>query len=165
MRYVLSGPGEGIRSGKQLVEDQASGKNIGAAVNRQLLQLLRRLVVWAFIPKSCQTKIDNPELAVAGQEKIRWLDFAMNNAQLVGIIQGVKKLLGEVDGVGRRDPESLLQMPTIGVLQHYIKETSLFPVSIDSHDAGVFQRACGADLAPELREASGTLQDFFRNRL
>ena len=88
----------------------------------------------------------------------------MNHAQSVRIIERIQKLFGQIDRVRQRHPESLLQMPAIGLFHDYIKKTGLFPVSINPDYSRMFEHARRPYFASQLGKIARAFKNFFGNR-
>ena len=162
-------PEEGFLRAKQLVQQHAKGPNVRAFVGMLAVVLLRGHVCkgadeHAGLSLGSLDDAGDPEIhhfddAVLGDHDVGGLDVAMNDAALVGAVEGAARLHGvdELERDGQRSTvrDDLLEALTFNEFHGDVGDVVLFAHIVDGDDVGVLQPAGGLGLAVKALEQTG----------
>ena len=158
--------GERPLAGEKLIEDDADGEKIGAAVHRQSQDLLRRHVGRraehrADLRQFRRFDVGNAEVgdlhrAIRQQEDVRRLDVAMDHAQPMRVAERRQDLRQDAHRVRRPEAlvlfEVLLELAPLDQLHRDVPDAGIFAEVVDRDDIGMRQPARGLRLAAKARE-------------
>jgi hypothetical protein len=149
--------GQGNLAAEHLVEDDTQGIDVGAAVDGLHQGVLRGHVLGGADadarPRQARGLVEQPGNAEIGQQGAHvGLDVAVDDALLVGVVQGIGQLGGDGDGqidLQRPAVDLVPQRAAAGIAHGYVVDAVDDAGVVDMQDVGMVELGHGQCFPPE----------------